>query len=392
MDIEALRSDTPGCAHRAHLNNAGAALMPVPVLAAIRDHLELEATIGGYEAAAAREAEIADAYAAMETLLGAGPGQVAFSDSATTSFATALSAIPFRSGDAIVTTRNDYASNQIMYLALEARFGIEVLRAPDQEGGGGVDVLQMAELIHRRRPRLVAVTHVPTNSGLVQPVSAIGQECRDRDILYLVDACQSVGQLPVDIEEIGCDFLTGTSRKFLRGPRGMGFMAISERVLERGLEPLYIDMRGADWIADDLYQPAHDARRFESWEFSYANLLGMGAAARYALEVGVDWGSARALVLAAFARERLASLPGVRVLDAGAELCAIVTVHVEGHDPAEMVEQLRAKGINTSALDRVSAVIDFDEKRVEGALRVSPHYYNTEDEIERLVEALPRAI
>lgn len=374
--------------------------MPEPVLRAVHEHLDLEARIGGYEAAAERADAIDAAYAAMAELLGAEPGQVAFTDSATASFATALSAIPFNRGDVLVTTRNDYASNQIMYLALESRLGIEIVRAPDAPEGG-VDVLQITEIIHRRRPRLVAVTHIPTNSGLVQPVEAIGQECRNRDILYLVDACQSVGQIPLDMRAIGCDFLTGTSRKFLRGPRGMGFLAVSERVLDRGLEPLYIDMRGADWVDNDLYQPAFDARRFENWEFSYANLLGMGEAARYALSLGVERTAERARGLAAHARERLAGLAGlpglagVRVLDRGEELCAIVTVALEGsangsngRDPAMLVEALRMKGINTSSVDRVSAVIDFDEKGVEGALRISPHYYNTEGDIEALVEAL----
>jgi selenocysteine lyase/cysteine desulfurase len=361
--------------------------MPEPVLRAVQDHLDLEARIGGYEAAAARGDAIEGTYTAMAELLGAEAGQVAFTDSATTSFSTALSAVPFKPGDVLVTTRDDYASNQIMYLALKARLGIEVVRAPDTPEGG-VDVLQMAEIIHRRRPRLVAVTHIPTNSGLVQPVAAIGRECRDRDILYLVDACQSVGQLPLDMEAIGCDFLTGTSRKFVRGPRGMGFLALSQKVLDRGLEPLFIDMRGADWVDDDMYQPAFDAQRFESWEFSYANLLGIGEAARYALTLGVDRTWARARALARHARQRLASLPGARVLDRGEELCAIVTVAIEGRDPPEIVHALREKGINTSALDRASGVIDFDEKGVEGALRVSPHYYNTEDEIEALVEAL----
>ena len=203
-----------------------------------------------------------------------------------------------------------------------------------------------------------------------------------------MDACQSLGQMPVDVGRIGCDFLSGTARKYLRGPRGAGFLFVSDAALEKGLEPLFPDMRGADWVQDGLYQPAPDARRFETWEFAYALLLGLGVAARYALTVGVGAAEGRIRMLAARARAGLAGLPGVRVLDRGQQLCGIVTASVLGQDAEALVLALRERGINTSASLRTSAVLDFDERAVEGALRVSPHYYNTEDEVDRLVEAI----
>lgn len=387
LNIAALRADTPGCRERAHLNNAGAGLMPTPVLAAIQDHLALESRIGGYEAADACAAEIADAYDAVGALLNAPPANVALVEHATAAFAQALSAIPFRRGDAIVTTRNDYVSNQIQYLALEARIGIEVVRVPDAPEGG-VNLFELEEAVHRRRPRLVAVTHVPTNSGLVQDVASIGAICRKEGVLYLVDACQSVGQMPIDVQAIGCDFLSATSRKYLRGPRGAGFLYVSDRALELGLEPLFPDMRGADWIEEGIYQPAPDARRFERWEFAYALVLGTGAAARYALDVGVEPARDRIRALAERARSGLARLPGARVLDRGAELCGIATVAVAGRDPEALMLALRERGYNTTAQGRSSAVLDLDEKGVDGILRVSPHYYNTEDEVDGLVRAL----
>ena len=387
LDVAALRADTPGCQERVHLNNAGAALMPTPVLDAIKSHLDLESRIGGYEAADACAAEIAGAYTAVGTLLNAPPANIALVEHATAAFVQALSAVPFRRGDTIVTTRQDYVSNQIQYLSLEARLGVEVVRVPDAPEGG-VDLLQLEEAVHRRRPRLVAVTHVPTSSGLVQDVAAVGAICRREGVLYLVDACQSVGQMTVDVERIGCDFLSATARKFLRGPRGAGFLYVSDQALEKGLEPLFPDLRGADWIAEGIYQPAPDARRFETWEFAYALVLGMGAAVQYALNVGHPAAEARIGELAAGARAALATLPGARVLDRGRELCGIVTVHLPGRDPGALVLALRERGINTSALSRGSAILDFDDKGVEGALRVSPHYYNTGEEIDRLVEEL----
>lgn len=387
LDVAALRADTPGLEHRVHLNNAGASLMPTPVIDAIRRHFDLEVTIGGYEAADAAREAIAEAYEDVARLLGTTADRVAMTEHATASFVAALSAIPFRKGDVIATTRHDYVSNQIQYLSLQHRFGVEVVRAPDAPEGG-VDLQAMEEIIHRRRPRLVAVTHIPTNSGLVQDVAAVGAMCRPREIPYLVDGCQSLGQMPIDVEAIGCDFFSATARKYLRGPRGAGLLYVSDRILEAGLEPLFPDMRGADWVADDLYQPAPDARRFETWEFAWSLVLGAGAAARYASRLGMEAVRDRARALAELLRTRLPEVPGARVLDRGPELGATVTVTVAGHEPATLVAELRRRGINTSAQSRIDAVIDYDQKGVDGALRVSPHCFNDESDVGDLVAAL----
>jgi len=361
--------------------------MPRPVIAAIQDHLHLESRIGGYEAEAEVKDAIAEAYERVAELLHTNPANIAFTEHATASFVAALSAIRFERGDVVVTTRHDYVSNQIQYLALADRFGVEVLRAPDAPEGG-VDLGAMEGLIHRKRPRLVSVTHIPTNSGLVQDVAAIGAMCRARDITYMVDACQSVGQLPLSVEEIGCDFLSATSRKYLRGPRGAGFLYVSDRALDLGLEPMFPDLRGADWIAPDLYQPAPDAKRFETWEFAWGLILATGVAARYALDLGLESIRDRAWGLASQLRVALAALDGVEVLDHGAQLSATVTASVRGWSPPDLVKELRRRKINTSGQARIDAVIDYDQKNVDGALRVSPHYFNTPDELETLVSAL----
>jgi selenocysteine lyase/cysteine desulfurase len=391
LDIHRLRAETPGTRSVNHLNNAGAGLMPEPVREVVVEHLDLEARIGGYEAEATRQAEIQSVYDSVGTLIGADPQNVAIAESATGAFIQALSAVPFAPGDVILTTLNDYVSNQIMFLSLASRFGIEIVRAPDQPTGG-VDVRALEKLVHRRRPKLVAVTQVPTSSGLVQRAADVGAICRERGILYLVDACQSVGQMPVDVEDLGCDFLSATSRKFLRGPRGVGFLYVSDRALDRGLEPLFPDMRGADWIEADLYQPAPGARRFENFEAPVAMVLGMGRAARYALDLGLEPIRERAWALADSLRERLAGVDGVRVQDKGEERCAIVTLSAEAHHPLDLLRALRKEGINTSRTGRDSAIFDFEEKGVDQVLRVSPHYYNTEEEIVAFVDALSRLI
>ena len=386
-EIARYRSETPGLVNRVHLNNAGASLMPTVVLDSVVDHIQLEAEIGGYEAADAVAESIRKAYEDTAHIVGASADRIAMMEHATASFVSALSAVPFQSGDVLATTRQDYVSNQIQYLSLAERFGVEVLRVPDAPEGG-VDLGAMEEVVHRRRPRLVAVTHMPTNSGLVQDVYAVGAMCRDRDVLYLVDGCQSVGQMPVDVEAMGCDFFSATSRKYMRGPRGAGFLYVSDRVLDLGLQPLFPDMRGADWIHSDLYQLAPDARRFETWEYAWALILGTGAAARYARTIGLDRIHARARSLAAQLRHRLSALDGAQVLDRGAELGATVTAAFEGREPASLVYELRRRGINTSSQTRVDAVIDYDEKGVDGSLRISPHYFNTDDDLDAVEGAL----
>ena len=386
-ELERWRADTPACTRLVHLNNAGAALVPRPVQSAILDHLALEQEIGGYEAADARREDVRHAYAAMGRLLGTEARNIGLVQNSTVAFAQAVSAFDFNVGDVILTSRSDYASNQIMYLSLARRRGVEIVRAADA-AEGGIDPDAVQKLIRQRRPSLVALTWIPTNSGLVQPVEAVGRICRDAGVPYLVDACQAVGQLPVDVGALQCDYLSGTARKFLRGPRGLGFLYASDRVLEAGAHPLLVDMHGADWTDPDDFALNPDARRFETWENAFALVLGLGAAAEYALQAGVEPTGRRARELAEYARSQLSAIPGVRVLDRGPELCAIVTIAVDGQDTANIKLALRSRGINTSSPHREDAVIDMDEKGTASALRISPHYYNTQEEIDTAVDAI----
>jgi selenocysteine lyase/cysteine desulfurase len=381
------RADTPGCQSRIHLNNAGAALMPTPVLRSTIAHLELEATLGGYEAADACAAQIERSYEDLAALLNAAPRNIAVVANATAGFTQALSTIDFKPGDTIVTSRCDYTSNQIQYLALNKRLGVQVLHAADLPDGG-VDPDSVHDLVQQHRCRLVAISWVPTNSGLVQDVSSVGRVCREFDIPYLIDACQAAGQITMDVTQLGCDYLSFTARKFLRGPRGIGALYVSDRALARGDYPLFVDMRGARWLAEDRIEIEHTARRFEDWEFPYALVLGQGAAARYALEVGIDSAQARAWQLAADARDCLGSIDGVRVLDRGRQQCAIVTASIPGWHAADAVKELAQRGINTSASLREYGIIDFGDRGVESAVRISPHYYNTAEEIELLAAAV----
>jgi selenocysteine lyase/cysteine desulfurase len=384
------RSDTPGTGACVHLNSAGASLVPTAVLDAVQGHLRREAEIGGYEAADEAAGRIEQVYADLAAILGAAPANLALVESATRGVELALGAIPFRPGDRIVTSRCDYPSNQIMYMAMGERFGVETVLAGDLPEGG-IDPASVRALAADPRCKLVSLTWVPTNSGLVQAAQEVGDVCAAAGVPFLVDACQCIGQLPIDVGRLRCDFLTASARKFLRGPRGIGFLYVSAAALERGLHPLMPDTRGATWTEPRAYRLADGARRFEQWELPYALVLGMGAAARYAAAVG-DAGFRRAWRLAAALRTRLAALPRARLLDRGAERCAIATAAIDGCDAYDLKVRLRERGINTSAAGRSNGVLDMDAKRATTLLRMSPHYFNTEQELDTLVDALAEVI
>ena len=386
--LEHWRKDTPAAeAGRVHLNNAGAALMPTPVVKAIEQHIKLEAAMGGYEAADAASAGIDEAYASLASLINTRAHNIAVVENATVAIAQALSAFDFAPGDVILTTRCDYISNQLMYLSLAKRCGIRLVRADDLPEGG-VDPESVRALIEKERPKVVVLTWIPTNSGLVQAAADVGAVCAEAAVPYVVDACQAIGQLPIDVARLQCDFLGATARKFLRGPRGIGFLYVSDRALDAGRAPLYIDMQGARWREADEYDLVADAHRFENWEFAYALVLGMGEAARYAQRIGMEVISARVQELARTLREKLGKLDHVRVLDRGRDQCAIVTAEVIGHDARDVVMRLREEAINVSATLREYAVLDMDEKGAETAVRISPHYYNTTTELNLAVSAL----
>ena len=389
IDVERVRQDTAGCTRVVHLNNAGAALPPRPVVDAVVEHLRLEEEMGGYEAAAARADRIEHTYDAVARLLGAAREDIAIAENATRAWDMAFYSLPWAQGDRILTARAEYASNAIAFLQTARRHGVQVDVVPDDESGR-LDVGALERMVDER-VKLIAVTHVPTQGGLVNPAAEIGKVARDAGVTYLLDACQSVGQMPVDVDEIGCDLLTATGRKFLRAPRGTGFLYCSPRI-RAGLEPPLLDLHSATWTSADSYRVREDARRFESWEAYYAGRIGLGVATDYALDLGLDAIQERVTLLADTLRRRLRALPGVHLHDRGAQQCGIVTFTVDGHDSHRIAEELRATGINVSVPVVGHARWDLEPRGLPSLVRASVHYYNTDDEIDRLCDALPHPV
>src|SRR5262245_5214003 len=206
LDLARARRETPGCETVLHFNNAGASLMPQPVVDAVIGHLQLEARIGGYEAAAQAHAAVERVYDAAATLLGCHRDEVALVENATRAWDMAFYAVPLGPGDRILTAMAEYASNYIALLQVARKTGATIEVIPNDEYGQ-ISIAALRRAIDER-VKLIALTHVPTNSGLVNPAAQVGEVARQAGVLYLLDACQSVGQMPMYVDALGCDMLS----------------------------------------------------------------------------------------------------------------------------------------------------------------------------------------
>jgi selenocysteine lyase/cysteine desulfurase len=389
FDIERARAQTPGCSERIHFNNCGAGLMPEPVIDALKTHIDLEARIGGYEAADAANDKVQNSYSALARMLNCAPREIAIVENATRGWDMAFYAFDFKAGDRILTCSAEYVSNYIAYLQVARKTGALVETIPD-DADGAVDVDALRSLIDER-VKLITITHVPTNGGLVNPAAAIGAVAREHGIPFLLDACQSAGQMALDVEALQVDMLSATSRKYLRGPRGMGFLYVREALIPE-LEPPFVDLGSATWTAPGEYRLLDDARRFENWECNVAAKIAMGTAVDYALEWGLDNIEIRIAALAGALREGLAALPGVTLRDLGSRQCGIVSFTVDSRAPGDVVAGLNSRGINLSVSRATSTQLDMHARGLDALVRAGVHYYNDEDEVARFLAALEEVI
>ncbi len=385
IDLARARLETPGCKHVLHFNNAGAALMPTAVIAAVEAHLSLESRIGGYEAADAAAEQLDDAYKAVAELLGSEIGQLALFESATRAWQMAFYSLQLGPGDRILTAMSEYGSNYISMLQMAKSRGAVIDVIPNDDEGQ-VDVAALEAALDRR-VKLIALTHVPSSGGVVNPAEAVGGVARRAGITFLLDASQSAGQVPLDVNRLGCDFLVATGRKFLRAPRGTAFLHVARDRIA-AIEPVMLDAHGADWVARDRYELRGGATRFETFEFNVSARIGLGAAVRYALTWGIEAIESYVGALAASLRTQLAAVPGVTVRDRGRLLCGIVTFTIERVGAQAVRARLHQQGINVWVSTVSTARLDLEARGVDELVRASVHYYNSEAEVERFVAAV----
>ena len=385
IDLEQIRAETPGLKNVVHLLASGSALMPQPVIDAVINHTILEAAYGGYEAQSMQAEMLDNVYHTVATHIGANRREIALMENATVAWCHAFYALPLKPGSRILTCEAEYAANYVAFLQRAKRDDLRIEVVPSDETGA-LDLTALENMIDSD-VALIAITWVPTNGGLVNPAAEVGKIAQKFGVPYLLDACQAAGQIRIDVKKLGCDFLSVTGRKFLRGPRGSGFLYIKSKWLEH-LEPAMIDHFGAPWVARNQYTLRDDARRFETWENSYALRAGLGKAIEYADEIGIDTIAHRVWELAALCREMLAQIDRLKLQDIGRHNCGIVSFTIEGSEPGDIVSGLSRAGFAIGASPPSSTRLDAERRGLPTVLRIAPHYYNTESEIERCIAQL----
>ncbi len=390
IDVAAERRRTPGATHRAHLNHAGAALPTRETLDAVIGHLEGEALVGGYAAAAAAADRLAAVRTSAADLLGAEPHEVAIVGSDTQAWTKAFWGFVLAGGidprQRVLVDRIVYVSHHMAILAASRHvgFGVDVVAS---EPDGTLDLGALADELDRGDVGLVTATHVGTHRGSVNPVAEVGVRAAAAGVPFFLDACQSVGQLAVDVGEIGCDVLTATGRKWLRGPRGTGVLVVRDAMIGR-CEPPGLDAHSASWVGDDRVELAPTAARFEEFEVPYAAQLGLGVALDHLRTLGIGVVEAHLTAQAETLRRDLSGIEGVEVVDGGRRRSSIVTFTVDGVDPPAVVAAAEAAGVAIGVSSTEHARLDMVATGHDRVVRVSPHYVNDAEDLARLLDVV----
>lgn len=384
--IDALRARTPGVRTTTHFNHAGASLPSAATLDAIHAHLLREASMGPMEAGAFGDEQTERARTLAARLLNAQPAEIALTTGNSPGWGAAFAALgPWQAAQRILVARHEWGGNLATMRHLGQRAGVSIETIPS-DASGRVDPRALEAMLDDR-VALIALTWLPANGGLINPAAAIGQIARRHGIPYFIDAAQAVGQLPIDVAELGCDVLAGAGRKALRGPRGTGLLYVRRDFLPR-LAPAFVDTYSAPLDANGEPALRDDAARFESSEASLALHCGLANALEEALEIGIDNIRARIDQVAQALREQLAAMPGVSVLDQGVERSGLVSFNVTGMDALAVRRSLAAQGITIGSNGVAYTPFDMTSRGLSQIARASVSYLTTNAEIDKLLAGI----
>lgn len=380
IDVKKVSADTPGCSGSGiFLDSAGSSLPPRQVVDTVIGHLRREAEVGGYRAAQERSEDLESGYSVFSQILGCAPEEIAFTDSATRSWLSVFHSIPLSAGDRVLITEIEYAGNAIPILRRAESVGASVEVIPS-DPSGEVSLKALRELLDER-VKLVSLVHAPTNGGLLTSVREAAAAAREAGAYVLLDACQTIGQVPCRVADLGVDFITGTGRKWVRGPRGTGFLYARRETLDK-LTRDNVDLRGGSWTASDRTVVRDDAKLFELWETSVADRLGLIAAGRYMLDLGIENINASVQSISGRLRDGLKKIEGVEVNDLGEQHSGIVSFSVEGVPSDTVVQLLREKDVTVTLSRRPSTLIDMSRRGLRKIVRASPHYFVSPEQVD----------
>lgn len=385
LEVQHLRDDTPGCQSGiVHFNHAGASLPSQATLDAIFEQLQREARDGPMEAGEHGAVLVERARRAAAQLLNAPTSSIAFASSGSTAWSLAFQALgPWKPGDRILVGRHEWGGNLAsMELAVQAGAHVEVIPC---DASGAVCPVALESMLDAK-VKLIDLTWLPANGGLINPAQAIGDLARRHAIPYFIDAGQAVGQVPVDVQALQCDVLKSAGRKHLRGPRGTALLYVRPDFLGR-LNPAQRDVFSAPWTAQG-FDLRNDARRFETSEASFALLAGLGNALQEMNRLGIERVWERVSQTSARIREALRGIAGITLHDLGTRQSGLIAFNLAGWDAFELKRRLGLKRINIGANGVAYTPLDMQARGLQSVTRISVSPLNNEDDIELLLAAL----
>ena len=369
-----------------HFNNAGSSLSKKIVLSEIYNYLALEKRIGGYEAQDLEHKKLEKFYTNVSKLINSDESEISFLTNSTLAWNLVFNSIPLKKTDNIIIFENEYSSNYISILKRRRLFNkLLVIKIKKK---GLVDLEDLEKKINADT-KLLSVNHIASQCGNVFPVKKIGEilKSKNKNAIYIVDGCQSIGQIKIDVKNINCDFFTASGRKYLRGPRGTGFLYMKKSITNK-IDPIFLDMSSSNIDKDNRIVTRISSRFMENFEHSPALKLGLSTAIEQSLVIGIKNINKRIIKLSEYFRSKVLSNKNLVLMESKDSLSGINTMYFNGNDVSDIFKHLSKLGIRTYISNEKTSTLYFKKIKKKNILRISFHYFNTKKEIDCLVKVL----